>query len=103
MRSKRRPSRRAAHRRKSEQNPDQDRDSKAHASSRRRFNRDLELMPEPAAWPYFKISLQKMRVFHGSSANTRTAPPEPPSNLIGATTRDAPDSGSSFIPARIST
>src|SRR5271155_4176442 len=35
-------------------------------------------------------------LLHDSSANTRTGPPEPPSSLIGATTRNAPFSGSSL-------
>src|SRR6266852_8342553 len=41
--------RRAGYRCKSQQNPYQNRDSKAHACSQRKFNRDLEMMHEPVA------------------------------------------------------
>src|SRR5438309_100802 len=46
--------------------------------------------------------VKKMRLIHGKSANTRTGPPEPPSNLIGATIMNAPVSDNSLRSARFS-
>src|ERR1700722_16565188 len=41
--------------------------------------------------------------FGGSTANTRTGPPDPPASLIGAATKYAPHSGNDSVFARFST
>src|SRR5229473_7379942 len=114
----------SGHRSKSQQKTTQNRDSKTHVSSRKRFNRNLRMVQEPAERLYFRlpcslgpaattqnphrqtqegpIMFTKMRLIQGKSANTRTAPPEPPSSLIGATIKNAPVSGISLKSVRFS-
>src|SRR6266704_936896 len=124
MRQQRSFFRRPGHRRKSQRNTNQYCDSKVHASSPKRFHHDSQIMLMPAKRAHFASSCssessttqnppcqpqkapnifsKKMKWIHGSSANTRTAPPEPPSNLIGATIKDAPASGNSLMSAKFS-
>lgn len=60
--------------------------------------------PHPPNYSDVKFSkmLQKTVRSYRSSAKTLTGPPEPPSSLIGATTRNAPVSGNPLKSARFS-
>jgi len=44
----------------------------------------------------FSAAIPDDTAFFGDQRETRAGPPEPPSSLIGAAIRNAPDSGKSF-------
>src|SRR5260370_3520972 len=68
MRKQWRFPRSSGHRSKSQQKTNQNRDSKAHVSSRKRFNRNLRMVQEPAERLYFKSSCSL------GAATTRNSP-----------------------------